>query len=140
MDKKEETQATSNGNGLCARCDGLCPSCGRIKEEQQTIEDTIQHLDFLFSKLFDILDFNDKEVLTKDDLYNDVELLCDNFQYLQQLSILPDDFEGKEKVGKWLKTLNQMEAGDEIDKDQARQMAFDLESSYAAFNSVLSRM
>ena len=77
------------------------------------------------------------DILAKDDLYIDVK---DLYDYLQQLSILPDDFEGKEKVGKWLKTLNQMEAGDEIDKDQARQMAFDLESSYAAFNSVLSRM
>jgi len=77
------------------------------------------------------------EIRAKDDLYIDVKDLHDS---LHQLSILPADFEGKEKVGKWLRTLNQMEAGDEIDNDQTRQMLFDLESSYAAFNAVLGQL
>jgi len=74
------------------------------------------------------------EILSMDELYIDIKDLHDS---LNRLSILPADFEGKEKIGKWLKTLNEMEANDEITKTQARQMLFDLESSYAAFNNVL---
>ena len=69
-----------------------------------------------------------------DELYIDIKELHDN---LARLSILPGDFEGKDKIGKWFKTLNEMEASDEITPAQARQMLFDLESSYAAFNNVL---
>ena len=80
-----------------------------------------------------LLDKLGNDILAKDGLClcYDLELIYNN---LQQLSIVPDDFE---KVGKWLKTLKQMEDGDEIDIGQARQMALDIESSYAAFNSVL---
>jgi len=76
------------------------------------------------------------DILAKDDLYIDVKDLHD---FLQQLSILPDDFEGKEKVGKWLRILDLMEAGDELEKEEARKMAFDIESSYAALLNVLGR-
>ena len=74
------------------------------------------------------------DILSMDELYIDLKDLHDS---LNRLSILPADFEGKEKIGKWLKTLNEMEASDDITKAQARQMLFDLDSSYAAFNKVL---
>lgn len=69
-----------------------------------------------------------------DELYTDTKDLADG---LNRLILLPADFEGKAKVSKWLRTLNDMSASDELSDTQARQMLFDLESSYAAFNKVL---
>ena len=74
------------------------------------------------------------EMLAKDDLYIEVKDLHDN---LHQMSILPSNFEGKEKVGKWLRTLNEMEVGDNLTEVQAREMVHDLEVSHNAFNACL---
>ena len=74
------------------------------------------------------------EMLAKDDLYIEVKDLNDN---LHQMSILPSNFEGKEKVGKWLRTLNEMEVGDNLTEVQAREMVHDLEVSHNAFNACL---
>ena len=74
------------------------------------------------------------EIRSMDELYTELKDLSDN---MNRLSLLPHDFEGKEKVAKWLKTLSEMEASDDITETQARQMLFDLDSSYAAFNKVL---
>ena len=69
-----------------------------------------------------------------DELYTDLKDLSDG---LTRLSLLPSDFEGKEKVRTWLGVLGAMSASDELDETQARQMLFDLESSYGSFNKVL---
>ena len=69
-----------------------------------------------------------------DELFGDIKDLSDS---LSRLSLLPPDFEGKEKMSKWLKTLSEMEAADNITDAQARQMLFDLESSYNAFTKTL---
>ena len=74
------------------------------------------------------------DILAKEDLVDDVEDLWSNLD-----TILPDDFEGTDKVGKWHKILATLEAGDCINKGQARQMAFDLESAYDAFNAAIKR-
>lgn len=74
------------------------------------------------------------EIRSMDELYTELKDLSDS---LNRLSVLPADFEGKQKVGKWLTTLSEMEASDDITEAQARQMLFDLDSSYAAFNKVL---
>ncbi|XP_038218382.1 vacuolar protein sorting-associated protein 28 homolog [Zerene cesonia] len=53
------------------------------------------------------------------------------------LAMLPEDFEGKVKVQEWLDKLSEMSASDELSEAQARQLIFDLETSYGAFNKVL---
>ncbi|XP_072957037.1 vacuolar protein sorting-associated protein 28 homolog 1-like [Typha angustifolia] len=51
--------------------------------------------------------------------------------------ILPPDFEGKVKVREWLTRLAKMGAADELTEQQARQLHFDLDSSYNSFMAAL---
>ncbi|CAL9098815.1 Vacuolar protein sorting-associated protein [Musa troglodytarum] len=51
--------------------------------------------------------------------------------------LLPPDFEGRVKVRDWLSRLAKMGAADELTEQQARQLHFDLESSYNAFMAAL---
>lgn len=74
------------------------------------------------------------EIRAMDELHPEIRDLVDT---MNRLSILPSDFEGKQKMGEWLNTLNAMQASDELSEAQVRQLLFDLESSYAAFNKVL---
>lgn len=74
------------------------------------------------------------EIRAMDDLHPELRDLVDT---MNRLSILPGDFEGKQKVAQWLETLNSMQASDELSEAQVRQLLFDLESSYAAFNKIL---
>ncbi|KAK6539419.1 Vacuolar protein-sorting-associated protein 28 [Orbilia ellipsospora] len=43
------------------------------------------------------------------------------------------DFEGRGNVVRWLIKLNSMKATEEMDKEDARQMAFDVDNAYQAF-------
>lgn len=74
------------------------------------------------------------EIRAMDDLHPELRDLVDT---MNRLSILPSEFEGKQKVTEWLGTLNAMQASDELSEAQVRQLLFDLESSYSAFNKVL---
>ncbi|TRY74895.1 hypothetical protein TCAL_14588 [Tigriopus californicus] len=74
------------------------------------------------------------DIRSMDELFPDVKDLAEN---LSRLSLLPSDYEGRKKIEKWLTTLNTMEASDELTDTQARQMVFDLESSYSELNEVL---
>ncbi len=47
------------------------------------------------------------------------------------------DFEGTKKISAWLLRLNQLRAAEEISEDDARQLIFDLESSYNEFHRYL---
>ena len=40
-------------------------------------------------------------------------------------------------MGSWLELLSGMQASDELDETQARQLSFDLESAYNDFNKIL---
>uniref|UniRef100_A0A1D1Y3A4 Vacuolar protein sorting-associated protein 28 homolog n=1 Tax=Anthurium amnicola TaxID=1678845 RepID=A0A1D1Y3A4_9ARAE len=51
--------------------------------------------------------------------------------------ILPPDFEGRVKMKDWIARLAKMGAADELTEQQARQLHFDLESSYNAFMAAL---
>lgn len=64
-------------------------------------------------------------------------LLSDLSSSLNKLSILPVDFEGKTKMREWLSRLSKMGAADELTEQQARQLHFDLESSYNSFMAAL---
>ncbi|GKC51079.1 vacuolar protein sorting-associated protein 28 homolog 2 [Tanacetum coccineum] len=46
-------------------------------------------------------------------------------------------FEGKTKMKEWIGRLSKMGAADELTKQQARQLHFDLESSYDSFRAAL---
>ncbi|CAG9131287.1 Vacuolar protein-sorting-associated protein 28 [Plutella xylostella] len=58
---------------------------------------------------------------------------------MDRLQMLPDDFEGKIKVAEWLDKLGAMSAADELSEAQVRQLLFDLESAYGAFNKFLHK-
>ena len=57
---------------------------------------------------------------------------------LNRVQGIPADFSGLVKVRLWLQKLNQLRAVDEIEEEEARQLQFDLESSYSAFMDYLS--
>jgi len=64
-------------------------------------------------------------------------LLSDLSASLNKLTILPPDFEGKTKMREWIARLSKMGAADELTEQQARQLHFDLESSYNSFMAAL---
>lgn len=47
-------------------------------------------------------------------------------------------FAEKQKVVSWLQTFGAMKASDELDDDQVRQLIFDIENCYNAFNDKLN--
>lgn len=117
-----------------------CPAAlERIKEDRPiTIKDDkgntskcIAGIVSLFITIMDKLRLNIKAM---DDLQPDLLELNDT---MNRLSILPSNFEGKEKVSGWLATLGSMSASDELTETQVRQLIFDLDSSYNAFNRIL---
>ena len=69
-----------------------------------------------------------------DELHGDVKDLNDS---LGRLSLLPPNWSGKTKIADWLDTLSSMQASDNLDENQARQLSFDLESAYQDFNKIL---
>jgi ESCRT-I complex subunit VPS28 len=117
-----------------------CPAAlERIREERPiTIKDDKGNTSKLIADtvavFITIMDKLRLEIRSMDELYTDLKDLADS---LNRLSLLPSDFEGKDRVAKWLSTLSTMSASDELDETQARQMLFDLDASYADFNKVL---
>ena len=59
---------------------------------------------------------------------------------VSNLNAIPSmtDFAGKEKIISWLTILNSMDASDELNSNQTRQLLFDLESAYNSFYKSLS--
>ena len=95
----------------------------------KAIADTVS----TFITLMDKLNLDTK---TTDELFPDLNDLNDS---INSLSMLPDDYVGRAKISKWLATLRDMEASDEITDEQCRQMVFDLQTSYDALNKVLQQ-
>ncbi|KAJ8710484.1 hypothetical protein PYW08_008999 [Mythimna loreyi] len=58
---------------------------------------------------------------------------------MDRLIMLPEDFEGKVKVQEWVDKLSEMSASDELSESQVRQLLFDLETAYGAFNKFLHK-
>lgn len=117
-----------------------CPAAlERIKEDRPiTIKDdkgnTSKCIADIVSLFITIMDKLRLEIRAMDDLHPELRDLVDT---MNRLSIIPSDFEGKQKVTEWLNTLNSMQASDELSESQVRQLLFDLESSYSAFNKLL---
>ena len=64
-------------------------------------------------------------------------ILLDLLGSLNNVPLLPAEFEGKVKTRDWISLLNRMGASDELTEQQCRQLLFDLESSYNAFMKAL---
>ncbi|XP_050400857.1 vacuolar protein sorting-associated protein 28 homolog [Patella vulgata] len=117
-----------------------CPAAlERIKELRPiTIKDdkgnTSKCIADIVSLYITVMDKLRLEIKAMDEIHPDIRDLDET---MSRLSILPANFEGRETVKKWLDTLSSMTASDELDNNQVRQMLFDLESSYNAFNRVL---
>lgn len=117
-----------------------CPAAlERIKEDRPiTIKDdkgnTSKCIADIVSLFITVMDRLRLEIRAMDQLTPDLRDLMDT---MNQLSILPSNFEGKEKVSSWLNVLSEMSASDELNETQVRQLVFDLETSYNAFNKIL---
>lgn len=102
-----------------------------IKDDKGNTSKCIADIVSLFITLMDKLRL---EIKAMDELHPELRDLVDT---MNRLSLIPEDFEGKTKVSVWLATLNAMQASDELSESQIRQLLFDLESAYAAFNNLL---
>ncbi|KAJ8305350.1 hypothetical protein KUTeg_015895 [Tegillarca granosa] len=117
-----------------------CPAAlERIKEDRPiTIKDdkgnTSKCIADIVSLFITVMDKLRLEIRAMDEIQPDLRELMEN---MNRLSIIPADFEGKEKVKKWLDTFNGMSASEELDDSQVRQMLFDLDGAYNAFNRLL---
>jgi len=117
-----------------------CPAAiERIKEDRPiTIKDdkgnTSKCIADIVSLFITIMDKLRLDIKAMDELQPDLRDLMDT---MNRLSMLPADFEGKQKVTNWLNSLSSMNASDELNETQVRQLIFDLESSYNAFNKLL---
>ncbi|KAG2464903.1 VPS28 protein, partial [Polypterus senegalus] len=117
-----------------------CPlAMERIKEDRPiTIKDDKGNLNRciadIVSLFITVMDKLRLEIRAMDEIQPDLRELMET---MNRMSNMPVDFEAKEKVSLWLATLSGMSAADELDDSQVRQMLFDLESAYNAFNRFL---
>lgn len=117
-----------------------CPAAlERIKEDRPiTIKDdkgnTSKCIADIVSLFITLMDRLRLELKAVDQLHPDLRDLVDS---MNRLTILPSDFDGKEKIVEWLQILDNMSASDELSESQVRQLVFDLEASYNAFNKIL---
>jgi len=122
------------------KCKMNCPAAmERIREDRPiTIRDdkgnTSKCIAEIVSLFITIMDKLRLEIKAMDEIMPDMRELMDT---MNRLSLLPSDFEGKAKVSEWLQTLGGMQASDELTEAQVRQLLFDLDSSYQAFNQLL---
>lgn len=66
-------------------------------------------------------------------------LIADLMNALNKINGLPADFEGLKKLRVWLEELNKRRAVESLEEDDARQLIFDLDSSYALFLAHLKK-
>ncbi|KAL1420708.1 hypothetical protein MTO96_004446 [Rhipicephalus appendiculatus] len=117
-----------------------CPAAmERIREDRPiTIKDdkgnTSKCIADIVSLFITIIDKLRLEIKSMDELQPDLRELSET---MSRLSLIPANFEGKAKVDEWLQTMSSMAASDELNESQVRQLIFDLESSYNAFNRIL---
>ncbi|XP_040350706.1 vacuolar protein sorting-associated protein 28 homolog isoform X3 [Neofelis nebulosa] len=117
-----------------------CPlAMERIKEDRPiTIKDDKGNLNRciadVVSLFITVMDKLRLEIRAMDEIQPDLRELMET---MHRMSHLPPDFEGRQTVSQWLQTLSGMSASDELDDSQVRQMLFDLESAYNAFNRFL---
>ncbi|KAJ9475328.1 Vacuolar protein sorting-associated protein 28 [Pseudozyma hubeiensis] len=97
-------------------------SSERAKWVAETTQNFITFMDALKLKL-----------RAKDQLHPMLSELMRGYSRSDEVGKDSDASDTRAKLLKWLITLNQMKASDEIDEDQARQMLFDVEGAYNSF-------
>jgi len=102
-----------------------------IKDDKGNTSKLIAEIVALFITAMDKLKL---DIRSMDDLHAELKDLA---EALSRLSLLPVDWQGRAKLVSWLDTLSTMQASDELDESQARQLSFDLESAYNDFNKIL---
>jgi len=117
-----------------------CPAAlERIQEDKPiTLKDndtkSRKHIADVVSLFITIMDNLYLKQRAKDEIHPN---LRDLKLTMERLTIVTNDFEGKHLVEKWLSTFAEMTASDELSDEQARQMIFDIDASYKAFNNLL---
>lgn len=117
-----------------------CPAAlERIKEDRPiTIKNdngsTSRFVADIVSLFITVMDRLRLDIRACDELLHDVSDLNST---MGRSNFIPADFEGKLKVDYWFKKLKDMSAHETLDENQARQMVFDFESAYTAFNRLL---
>merc|ERR1711953_1570869 len=102
-----------------------------IKDDKGNTSKLVAEIVALFITAMDKLKL---DIRSMDDLHAELKDLA---EALSRLSLLPVDWQGRAKLVSWLDTLSTMQASDELDESQARQLSFDLESAYNDFNKIL---
>lgn len=102
-----------------------------IKDDSGNSRKLIAQTVSLFITLLDKLKLGIK---ANDEIQPDLRELID---VMNRLSMIPTRFDGKLKIQSWYSQLQEMSASDEIDDDQSRNMALDLETAYYGFNQLI---
>ncbi|CAL8081536.1 unnamed protein product [Calicophoron daubneyi] len=102
-----------------------------IKDDKINASKSIADYVSLSITLMDKLRMNMHAV---DEVYPDLKEL---YEIMCRLSILPPDFEGKDKIKCWVEKMDEMKASDDLSDSEVRQLIFDVESAYNAFDRVL---
>ncbi|XP_055346737.1 vacuolar protein sorting-associated protein 28 homolog [Paramacrobiotus metropolitanus] len=102
-----------------------------IRDDKGNTSKCIADIVALFITVMDKLRLQMKAV---DEIQPEMRDLMDT---INRLSILPADYEGRAAVSKWLHVMSSMNASEEFDDGQIRQMIFDLESGYSALLKLL---
>ncbi|VDD79732.1 unnamed protein product [Mesocestoides corti] len=112
-----------------------CPGALKVIKEGPTNQDDgnklLVHCTELFITALDRLNMNQ---LAKDEIQPDIRHL---WETMNGLSLLPADFEGKERMKHWLDIMEPMGASEELSPSQGRQLQFDVETSYNKFKSII---
>jgi ESCRT-I complex subunit VPS28 len=66
-------------------------------------------------------------------------LLSEILRNLNKYSELASEYQGKSIIKEWLIKINKRKATDELDKEEARQLAFDIEQAHNEFYQQISR-
>lgn len=102
-----------------------------IRDDKGNTSKCIADIVSLFITVSDKLKLGMKST---DEIQPDISELYDT---MNRLTLIPEDFEGKQKVREWLNTFSSMAASDELSENQVRQLVFDLDSVYSSFNKLL---
>ncbi|CAB54493.1 Vacuolar protein sorting-associated protein 28 homolog [Caenorhabditis elegans] len=105
-----------------------------VKDDQGNVLKHIASIVEQFITFLDALRLNTRAV---DDLYPGLD---DLYNAINTTSRVPIDAIVTTKVKKWHDRLSSMAASDEISDEDARQMIFDVESAYQAFNKALNEL
>lgn len=77
-------------------------------------------------------------IYTVDKLHPNLSNLLDS---LNNVSLLPVDFEPKKRICKWLLTINSKPSiSDELNEEEIKNLSFDLESGLRTFMNLLNKL